>query len=134
MNLIEGLNIEYVHVYESELEAKMALTQFHDQTFGYLHGGATIAFGETIAGYASNQKINKDEMAVGQNITANHMKPKKIEGYIIAKGKLMHKGKTSHVWSIEMFDENKVLISYLTVTNSIIKNRHFSEERWEYEF
>ncbi|MFT8313054.1 MAG: PaaI family thioesterase [Clostridium sp.] len=129
MNLIEGLNIEYVHVYESELDAKMNLTKFHDQTFGYLNGGATIAFGETIAGYASNQKINKDEMAVGQNVTANHMKPKKIEGYIIAKGKLMHKGKTSHVWSIEMFDENKVLISYLTITNSIIKNRHFSEER-----
>ncbi|NMB64260.1 MAG: PaaI family thioesterase [Spirochaetes bacterium] len=121
MNLIEGLNIEYVHVYESGLEAKMTLTPFHDQTFGYLHGGATIAFGETIAGYASNKKINKDEMAVGQNITTNHMKPKKIEGYIIAKGKLMHKGKASHVWSIEMFDENKVLISYLTVTNAIIK-------------
>lgn len=121
MNLIEGLNIEYIHVYENELEAKMNLTEFHDQTFGYLHGGATIAFGETIAGYASNQKVNKDEAAFGQTITANHMKSKKIEGYIIAKGKLMHNGKTSHVWSIEFFDENNVLIAYLTATNAIIK-------------
>lgn len=44
-----------------------------------------------------------------------------IEGYIIVKGKLMHMGKTSHVWSIEMFDENNVLISYVTATNAIIK-------------
>ena len=122
MNLIEGLNIEYIHVYERELEAKMNLTQFHDQTFGYLHGGATIAFGETITGYASIKKINEDQIAVGQTITANHMKPKKIEGYIIAKGKLIHMGKKSHVWSVEMFDENNVLISYLTVTNAIIKS------------
>ena len=122
MNLIEGLNIEYIHVYEKELEAKMNLTQFHNQTFGYLHGGATIAFGETITGYASIQKINKDQIAVGQTITANHLKGKKIEGYIIAKGKLIHKGKTSHVWSVEMFDENNVLISYITVTNAIIKS------------
>ena len=121
MNLIEGLNIEYINVYERTLEAKMNLTQFHDQTFGYLHGGATIAFGETIAGYASIQKTNKDQVAVGQSITANHMKPKKIEGYIIAKGKLIHRGKTSHVWSIEMFDEKNILISSLTVTNAIIK-------------
>lgn len=121
MNLIEGLNIEYIHVYESALEAKMNLTQFHDQTFGYLHGGATIAFGETIAGYASIEKINKDQVAVGQTITANHMKAKKIGGYIIAKGKLIHMGKTSHVWSIEMFDENNILISCLTATNAIIK-------------
>lgn len=121
MNLIECLNIEYIRVYDNDLEAKMNLTQFHDQTFGYLHGGATIAFGETIAGYASNQKIGKEQTAVGQSITANHMKSKKIEGYIIAKGKLMHKGSTSHVWSIEMFDENNVLISYVTVTNAIVK-------------
>ena|SRR5665647_1722445 len=121
MNLIESLNIEYINVYEGGLEAKMNLTQFHNQTFGYLHGGATIAFGETITGYASLQKINKDQVAVGQTITANHMKPKKIEGYIIAKGKLMHMGKTSHVWSVEMFDENNVLISYMTFTNAIIK-------------
>lgn len=122
LNLIEGLNIEYIHVYENELEAKMNLTEFHNQTFGYLHGGATIAFGETIAGFASIEKTNEDQVAVGQTITANHMKPKKIEGYIIAKGKLLHRGKTSHVWSIEMFDENNVLISYMTVTNAIIKS------------
>nr|WP_248484801.1 PaaI family thioesterase [Tepidibacter aestuarii] len=121
MNLIEGLNIEYIRVNDNELEAKMNLTQFHDQTFGYLHGGATIAFGETIAGYASNKRINKNQVAVGQTITANHMKAKKIEGYIIAKGRIMHNGKTSHVWSIEMFDENNILISHITVTNSIIK-------------
>ena len=121
MNLIEGLNLEYIHVFERELEAKMNLTQFHNQTFGYLHGGATIAFGETITGYASLQKINKDQVAVGQTITANNMKPKKIQGYIIAKGKLIHMGKTSHVWSVEMFDENNVLISYMTFTNAIIK-------------
>jgi len=121
MNLIESLNIEYIHVYEKELEAKMNLTQFHAQPFGYLHGGATIAFGETISGYGSKNIINEDQMPVGQTITASHMKAKKIEGYILAKGKLLHKGRSSHVWSIEMFDESNVLISYVTVTNAIIK-------------
>jgi len=66
-------------------------------------------------------KIGKDQVAMGQTIVANHMKSKKIEGYIMAQGKLMHKGKTSHVWSIEMQDENNVLISYMTVTNAIVE-------------
>ncbi|KUO59877.1 MAG: 1,4-dihydroxy-2-naphthoyl-CoA hydrolase [Gracilibacter sp. BRH_c7a] len=121
MNLIESLNIEYIRVETDKLEAKMNLTQFHSQVFGFLHGGAIIAFGETVAGYASNQKIGKDQVAMGQTIVANHMKSKKIEGYIMAQGKLMHKGKTSHVWSIEMQDENNVLISYMTVTNAIVE-------------
>jgi len=121
MNLIESLNIEYISVGTDKLEAKMNLTQFHSQVFGFLHGGAIIAFGETVAGYASKQKIDKNQAAMGQTIVANHMKPKKTEGYIMAKGKLMHKGRTSHVWGIEMYDENNVLISYLTVTNAIVK-------------
>lgn len=120
MNLIEGLNIEYIFVDVDKLEAKMNLTQFHSQPFGILHGGAIISFGETVAGYASNQLIDKDQAAAGQAITANHMKTKKIEGYILAKGKLMHKGRTSHVWGIEMHDENNVLISYVTVVNAIV--------------
>ncbi len=121
MNLIASLNIEYINVNDNEFEAKMNLTKFHDNTYGYLNGGATIAFGETIAGYASSEIIHDDELAVGQSVTANHTKPKKIEGYIIAKGKLMHKGRQSHVWNIEMIDENDVLISLVTVVNAIIK-------------
>ena len=46
---------------------------------------------------------------------------KKIEGYIIAKGKLIHMEKTSHVLSVERFDENNVSMLYMTVLNAIIK-------------
>lgn len=120
MNLLEGLNIEYIRVHDDSLEAKMSLTPFHCQAFGYLHGGATLAFGETVAGYASKEKISEDQAAVGQTVTANHMKLQKSEGYIIAKGKLLHQGCRFHVWSIEMLDQNNRLISHMTVTNAIV--------------
>lgn len=133
MNLIEGLNIEYFHMVEADqqadnpdqqadqFEAKMNLTSFHSQPFGLLHGGATIAFGETVAGYASNKIIDENKVAVGSNIVTYHFRPKKIEGYILAKGILTHKGRTSHVWRIEMYDEKNRLISCVIVTNTIVK-------------
>jgi uncharacterized protein (TIGR00369 family) len=120
MTLVEYLNIEYIHLIDTEFEAKMNITQFHSQVFGYLHGGATIAFGETIAGYASKEIIQDNQHAVGKNITANHFKTKKAEGYVLAKGKLMHKGKRTHVWSIEIYDETNELLSYILVVNAII--------------
>ncbi len=119
-NLTDSLNIEYIRVLGDKLEAKMNLTWFHSQPFGYLHGGATIAFGETVAGYASQQKIANDQAAVGQTITANHLQPKTITGYIMAKGKLLQQGRNSHVWMMEMTDENNAVIAYMTVTNAII--------------
>lgn len=129
MNLVEGLNIEYFHRVEDQeadqkavqFNAKMNLTSFHSQPFELLHGGATIAFGETVAGYASNEIIEKDHVAAGSNVVAYHFKPKKCEGYLLAKGTLMHKGRTSHVWRIEMYDENDRLISCVIVTNAIVE-------------
>ncbi|QDR79910.1 PaaI family thioesterase [Sporomusa termitida] len=119
-NLIDSLNIEYIRVQGDTLEAKMNLTRFHSQPFGYLHGGATIAFGETVAGYASNQKIAGDQAAVGQTITANHLKPKKTTGYIVARGRLLQQGRHSHVWLLEMVDETNAVIAHMTVANAIV--------------
>lgn len=119
-SLIDCLNIEYFRIQGYQFEAKMNLTPFHSQPYGLLHGGATIAFGETVAGQASNELINQDQVAVGQNITTYHFKPKKVEGYLRANGVLMHKGRTSHVWQVEMHDENDRLISCVMVTNAIV--------------
>lgn len=118
--MIDCLNIEYFRIHGDQFEAKMNLTQFHSQPYGLLHGGATIAFAETVAGQASNELIEQEQVAVGQNITTYHFKPKKTEGYLLAQGILMHKGRTSHVWQVEMHDENGRLISCVMVTNAIV--------------
>ncbi|UWG98693.1 PaaI family thioesterase [Dehalobacter sp. DCM] len=120
-NYIECLNIEYFRAAGDHMEAKMNLTAFHGQPYGFLSGGVTIAFAETIAGYASNQLLPAEKKAVGQSVSANHLKPKKMGGYIIAKGRLLHKGRSSHAWSIEVIDDHNNLISFITVINAIIK-------------
>jgi len=72
----------------------------------------------------SNQLIRDDQFAVGQSVTANHMRPMKAEGNLIAKGQLLLQGKTSHVWRFDMYDESNRLISQVTVTCAIVpKNR-----------
>ena len=114
----------------------MKLSPFHAQPFGFVNGGVYLAYGEALAGMASNailaQEITsskdnidsgsaKQKVAVGQSITANHVKPKRCEGYVVARGQLLHKGGRNHVWTINIFDETDQLLSHMTVTNSIIK-------------
>lgn len=123
MNILEALNIEDIVLKENYVEAKMKITSFHDQGYGIVHGGLTIAFAETLAGYASNEIIAHDLLAVGQSITANHISSKSINGYLMAYGELLHKGKKTHLWSIKIVDENEELISLVNVTNSIIKRK-----------
>ena len=64
--------------------------------------------------------LAEEKVAVGQSITANHVRAKRCNGYVIARGQLLHKGGRNHVWTINIFDEEDQLLSHLTVTNSIV--------------
>lgn len=122
MNLIEALRIEDIFLNEIGYRARMKLGKFHEQPFGYVNGGAILAFGEITAGHASNLLSGGEYHALGQAISANHMKSVKAERVLYANAELLHKGEKSHVWNIRMENENGELISMVTVTNAIIRN------------
>ena len=134
-SLLEQLQIETFHCAGQAFQSTMRLSPFHAQPFGFVNGGVYLAYGEALAGMASNAILaqeltsNKDnidldsakeKVAVGQSITANHVRPKRCNGYVVARGQLLHKGGRNHVWTINIFDEEDQLLSHMTVTNSII--------------
>lgn len=134
-SLLEQLQIETFHCAGQAFQSTMKLSPFHAQPFGFVNGGVYLAYGEALAGMASNAILaqeltsNKDnidldsakeKVAVGQSITANHVRPKRCNGYVVARGQLLHKGGRNHVWSINIFDEEDQLLSHMTVTNSIV--------------
>ena len=135
-SLLEQLQIETFHCAGQAFQSTMKLSSFHAQPFGFVNGGVYLAYGEALAGMASNAILaqestssnksvdldsSEQKVAVGQSITANHVKPKRCEGYVVARGQLLHKGGRNHVWMINIFDETDRLLSHMTVTNSIIK-------------
>lgn len=134
-SLLEQLQIETFHCAGQAFQSTMKLSSFHAQPFGFVNGGIYLAYGESLAGMASNailaqelraskdnidQDSAKQKVAVGQSITANHIKPKRCDGYVVARGQLLHQGGRNHVWMISIFDETDQLLSHMTVTNSII--------------
>lgn len=119
--MIEALQITEVQVTgEFTGSGMMNLGTYHSQPQGYLNGGATLAFGEILAGMLSNAMLPEEAFAVGQSITANHLRPMKAEGALIAEGELLLKGKTSHVWRFDMKDGDGRLISQVTVTCAVV--------------
>ena len=134
-SLLEQLQIETFHCAGQAFQSTMRLSSFHAQPFGVVNGGVYLAYGEALAGMASNAILAqestsskdsidlgsaKQKVAVGQSITANHVRPKRCEGYVVARGQLLHTGSRNHVWMINIFDETDRLLSHMTVTNSII--------------
>ena len=65
------------------------------QPFGILHGGASVALAETVASVGAYELVDKEiEAVAGQEINANHVRPK-TEGIVTAIGTVLHQGKTT---------------------------------------
>ena len=121
--LLSHLDIEFIEIGSDFLIAKMPVNYKTTQPMGILHGGASVALAESIGSVGSNLLIDsKTEYAVGLSINANHIGSAKKK-FVTGKGTLIHMGRSTHIWSIEIIDDGKKLISICRLTVMIIKKR-----------
>lgn len=120
-NLANHIGIELVSTPDSDsCVAKMKVDKQNRQPFGYLSGGATLAMAETLAGAGSYCLCPEALACVGQNVHGNHIHPAKEGETVTATAHIIHKGKSSHIWQVEVRNNEGLLISSISVTNYII--------------
>lgn len=123
--LMEALGIRYSCISAEKTEAKMPVDERTTQPFGILHGGAVLALAETVAGAGSLCLCNPDQIPVGIQVSANHISSaRKEDEYVKAIGTIIHNGKSSHVWNIDVFTSSGKLISTVRIVNSILIKRY----------
>ncbi|CAM3998215.1 thioesterase [Flavobacterium branchiophilum] len=121
--LMETLNIQYIDAGEGFLVATMPVNSKVHQPMGLLHGGASVALAESVGSAASMIFVNPEVSEVrGIEIAANHLKSKK-EGLVTATARIIHQGKSIHLWEIKITDEQNQLISICKLTNMVLSKR-----------
>ena len=121
--LMETLEIEFIDAGEDFLTAKMPVNPRIHQPMGLLHGGATVALAESVGSAASMLFVNPEESEIrGIEISANHLKSKK-EGIVFGTAKIIHKGRSMHLWEIKITDEEGKLISICKLTNMVLQKK-----------
>lgn len=125
--LMETLSIEFVDVGEDFLTAKMPVNSSVHQPMGLLHGGATVALAESVGSSATMLFLDPEKFEVrGIEISANHLKSKR-EGTVYATAKILHKGRSLHLWEIRIVDEQDRLISLCKLTNMVLPKRKVND-------
>lgn len=119
--LMGNLGIQYTYASEDRVEATMPVDERTRQPFGILHGGATLALAETVAGLGSMILAKPDEMVVGMQVSGHHMSSAHEGDTVRAVATIIHKGRSSHVWNVDVFTSTDKLVSSIRVVNSILK-------------
>ncbi|WP_100841504.1 PaaI family thioesterase [Flavobacterium sp. 5] len=118
--LMETLKIEFVDAGEGFLVAKMPVNSSVHQPMGLLHGGASLALAESVGSAASHFFIDaKNQEVRGIEISANHLKSIR-EGVVFGTARIIHKGRSLHLWEIKITDDEGNLISLCKLTNMVL--------------
>ena len=121
--MMETLAIEYIDAGEDFLTATMPVNSKVHQPMGLLHGGASVALAESVGSAASFLFINPEKQEVrGIEISANHLRSKR-DGMVFCTAKIIHQGRSIHLWEIKITDEEGKLISLCKLTNMILPRR-----------
>ena len=121
--LMETLGIRFIAASADEVAATMPVGPATHQPMGLLHGGATVALAESLGSASSYLLIDKEKQAVvGIEVNANHIKSVRT-GLVKATGRLMHKGRATHVWDIRVTNEQNELVALCRITNMVIDRR-----------
>lgn len=122
--LVKELNIDFLELRAGKVKAVIKIDDVHCRTTPIgpiLHGGTSLAFAETLAGVASMALCKAKEHPVGVSVSGNHLAMAYKGQSLVALCTLIHKGSSSHLWNVDLTNDDGRLISTVRVTNAIIK-------------
>lgn len=109
--LMEVLGIQYTQVGEDYICGTMPVDKRTHQPMGIMHGGASAALIETLGSIGSHLLINSEtEFSSGLDLNINHIRAVR-SGIVTGKAVIAHKGKTTHVWQVDITNEEGKLVS-----------------------
>jgi len=113
----EALGITLTEIGADFISGKMPVDARTKQPAGILHGGASVVLAESLGSIASTLIVDQEKfLCVGVEVNANHLRAVR-EGWVHGTVKPIHIGRKTHVWSIELKnDEGKLsCVARLTV-------------------
>ena len=118
--LMEQLGIEYLEIKDGYVKAQMPVDHRTKQPFDILHGGASLALAETVASLGSALLVDLNNFDIrGASVTSNHVGAVR-SGMVFGEARIIHRGKMTHVWDVDIKNEQGVRASIARVTVMVV--------------
>ena len=118
----QHLGIEIVELGDDFLRGRVPVDHRTKQPFGLLHGGVSVVLAETLGSLGAYYASPEGHNAVGLDINANHLRSA-TSGWVTGTARPVHLGRTTHVWQIELHNENNELTCISRITMAILAPR-----------
>lgn len=115
----ETLGVRLIEATPDKVVLEMDVGPPVHQPFGILHGGASAVIAESAASMGAYMNCEPEkQFCVGTDLNISHLRAKR-EGVIRATATPVRKGRTMHVWQIDVTQEDGKLVAVARCTLAI---------------
>ena len=114
----DSLGIRTVEAGPDRVVLEMDVDARVHQPLGLLHGGASAVLAESAASIGAFLACGDDESSMGTDLNISHLRAKR-DGVVRAVAVPVRKGRSIHVWSVDIVDEEGTLVAVARCTLAI---------------
>jgi uncharacterized protein (TIGR00369 family) len=118
-NVNDLLGVEVVRASPDEVVLCVEVGPNVHQPFGILHGGVSALLAEGAASIGGFLSVAPDHIVVGTELNCSHLRSMST-GTLTAVATPFRKGRSVHVWGIELRDEQERLICVARCTLQVL--------------
>jgi 1,4-dihydroxy-2-naphthoyl-CoA hydrolase len=116
----EAMGMEVTEVGPDYIRGTIPADKRTFQPFGLVHGGANVVLAETLGSIGANCVVDTSKFyCVGQEVNANHLRGVR-SGKVTGTARLLHAGRTSQVWGIDLHDDSGKLTCVSRLTMAVV--------------
>lgn len=114
----DSLGIRTVEAGPARVVLEMDVDARVHQPLGLLHGGASAVLAESAASIGAFLACGDDESSMGTDLNISHLRAKR-DGVVRAVATPLRKGRSMHVWTVDIVDEEEKLVAVARCTLAI---------------
>lgn len=117
-----NLGIELTEITDELVRGRMRVDERHLHPEGYVHGGAWVAFADTVAAWGTLRRLPEGRGFTTVELKTNVLAAAREGDELVATGRPLHRGRSTQVWEVRI-EKGERLAAFFVCTQMIIAPR-----------
>jgi uncharacterized protein (TIGR00369 family) len=108
-----NLDIELTEITDEHVRGRMLVDKRHLHPMGYVHGGAWVAFADTVAAWGTMRHLPEGRGFTTVELKINVLASAQEGDELTALGRALHTGSRTQVWEVQVFRGERLAANFL---------------------
>jgi 1,4-dihydroxy-2-naphthoyl-CoA hydrolase len=107
------LGIELTEITDAHVRGRVLIDKRHLHPMGYVHGGAWVAFADTVAAWGTMRHLPEGRGFTTVELKVNVLASAKDGDELTALGEPLHIGARTHVWQVQVRRDERLAAHFV---------------------